>query len=849
MELDTAHPLRSSPAAAAVLSACTNGVLLVDASVAAFPILDVNPAFCQLSGRTPEQLIGTSASLLGGAEGAGPGGPFGAALADVAGGGASASLLLRVGGAGGSAPWCRWTISAVPGDGEGGAPRQLVCIAENVSELHEQQALLAHLSTHDALTGLANRSLFNERLQAAMARARQRANGVAVLCLALDGFNLINESLGYVAGDQLLISVAMRIQGCMRPQDTLSRHGGNEFVLVLDEIDSTAQVQAVCEHIVRVIGAPFPVIGQSLHAGCSIGIARFPQDADDGVTLLRYADMALSHALGLGGNQLQFFTAEMNQRTAERAQMEAALRIALIEGQLQLQYQPVADLQQGAICALEALVRWQHPVMGLIPAGRFIPLAEAAGLTIALGYWSLRRAVEDMVAWRTAGLPLVRVAINISPKQFRDAALPQVVADALASSSIAPRQLSLEITEAALMQDLHTSDATLAQLKALGIGLTLDDFGTGYSSLNHLKRFPLDLVKIDCGLTGNIVTGADDAALVKTIISMAHHLGIEVAAEGVETEAQCDFLRRNMCDQIQGYFLAKPCDREEVAGMLAARHAIPPHLLRIQKQPRTLLLVDDEQNIVSALKRLLRRDGYQILSANSGQEGLDVLAANAVDVIVSDQRMPGMIGADFLRAAKGLYPDTIRIMLSGYTELQSVTDAVNEGAIFKFLTKPWDDEQLRGHIAEAFRLKEIADDNERLNLELRTANHELAAANRRMEDVLRQKQQQITRDEISLNVARELLQFVPLAVIGLDDDGMVAFVNDAAERMFRQNGAILGNEAEIVLPELFPDGLAPSGSHQVHINERCYQVVAHPMGANSQSRGSLITISVCEETE
>lgn len=840
MEVDTAHSSRPlAGAAAAAWAACANGVLLVDAGAPALPILAVNPAFCRLYRSTEAALVGASALLLDAAQ---PGTPLAAALRSAAANGATESLLLP---ASAGVPPCRWTISVAPAAAD--APRQLVCVVDDVTELHEQQALLAHMSTHDALTGLANRALFNERLQAAMAQAQAKGGGVAVLCLALDGFNLVNESLGYVAGDQLLISVAMRVQGCMRAQDTLSRHGGNEFVLVLADVADSAQVQAVCEHIVQVIGAPFPVIGQSLHAGCSIGIARYPQDAGDGVTLLRYADMALSHARCLGGNQLQFFALEMNQRTAERAQMEAALRIALIEGQLQLQYQPLADLQGGAICALEALVRWQHPVMGLIPAGRFIPLAEAAGLTIALGYWSLRRAVEDMLAWRAAGLPPVRVAINISPKQFRDAGLAQAVADALAQSGLPPLQLSLEITEAALMQDPQASDATLAQLKALGVGLTLDDFGTGYSSLNHLKRFPLDLVKIDCGLTGNIVTGADDAALVKTIISMAHHLGIEVAAEGVETEAQCDFLRRNMCDQIQGWFFSKPCDREQVAAMLAAHHALPPHLLRIQKQPRTLLLVDDEQNIVSALKRLLRRDGYQILSANSGQEGLDVLAANAVDVIVSDQRMPGMIGADFLRAAKNLYPDTIRIMLSGYTELQSVTDAVNEGAIFKFLTKPWDDEQLRTHITEAFRLKEIADDNERLNLELRTANHELAAANRRMEDVLRQKQQQITRDEISLNVARELLQFVPLAVIGLDDEGMVAFVNDAAERMFRQNGAILGNEAEIVLPELFPDGLAPSGSHRVDIDACCYQVVVHPMGANSQSRGSLITISPCED--
>src|SRR5450830_1237056 len=279
-----------------------------------------------------------------------------------------------------------------------------------------------------------------------------------------------------------------------------------------------------------------------------------------------------------------------------------------------------------------------------------------------------------------------------------------------------------------------------------------------------------------------------------------------------------------------------------IEDQLAAMPAVGHGLHLAQKQQRTLLLVDDEPNIVSALKRLLRRDDYRILTAHSGQEGLDVLAANGVDVIVSDQRMPGMIGADFLRAAKGLYPDTIRIMLSGYTELQSVTDAVNEGAIFKFLTKPWDDEQLRSHIAEAFRLKEIADDNERLNLELRTANNALAATNRRMEALLRQKQQQISRDEVSLSVARELLQFVPLAVIGLDDMGMIAFLNAAAAQVFLRRGAILGAEASVVLPELFAGGGVP-GTIEAAIDGLRYQVVAHSMGEASQSRGCLITLS------
>ena len=257
-------------------------------------------------------------------------------------------------------------------------------------------------------------------------------------------------------------------------------------------------------------------------------------------------------------------------------------------------------------------------------------------------------------------------------------------------------------------------------------------------------------------------------------------------------------------------------------------------------QRRTLLLVDDEPNILASLKRLLRRDGYHILTANSGQEGLDVLASNAVDVIVSDQRMPGMLGADFLRKAKLLCPQTIRIMLSGYTELQAVTDAVNEGAIFKFLTKPWEDHQLREHIAEAFRLKGIDDDNVRLNAQLRDANQALAAANAAMQALVNQQQHQISRDEVSLGIAREVLQFLPLAVIGLDDEGMIAFINASAANLFERGAALLGSEAALVLPQLFDGQDTP---RLAAIDGQPYVVAIHPMGLHSRSRGSLVTLS------
>jgi diguanylate cyclase (GGDEF)-like protein/PAS domain S-box-containing protein len=713
-----------------------------------------------------------------------------------------------------------------------------------VNDIGQQR--LAFDSTHDKLTGLPARSLFLDRLRQAVLHRQRHGDTIALLCIGIDNYHFVNESLGHAAGDSLLAGIAQRLRGCVREHDTVATLGGNEFVVILEDVQGVADPVPVCETIFASLASPLQLDGQQVHASASIGIALCPQDGKDSATLLRYADMALTRAREHGGGNYQFFASEMNRRTLERIGMEAALRLAVFRDELQLEYQPLADLQHGQVASLEALVRWQHPVQGLIPAQRFVPVAEEAGLIGAIGAWVLRRTCQDLRAWRAEGLPAMRVAINLSPKQFRDRQLCAQIAAALAEHELEPSMLALEITETVLLQDAAIGEV-LAQLKALGVALVLDDFGSGYSSLSNLKRFPFDYVKIDCDHIRAIVTDSGDAALAKTIISMAHHLGMQVVAEGVETEGQCDFLRRNMCDLIQGYFFAPPLPPEQIAALLREARALPPHLLRLQQQPRSLLLVDDEPNIVSSLKRLLRSDGYQIYSAGSGPEGLAMLSMHAVDVIVSDQRMPGMMGVDFLRKAKELYPDTIRIMLSGYTELQSVTDAVNEGAIYKFLTKPWEDELLRGHIADAFRLKEIADDNARLHLEVRTAYHELASANRRMEEAMRQ-QQQDQGGLASLGILRDLLQHLPLPAIGVDEQGLIAFVNTAAAHLFECGGALLGAAASVALPELFQPGrqAGAGGTHEASIDGARFAVTHHPLGAGPAARGGLIALSRCE---
>jgi EAL domain-containing protein (putative c-di-GMP-specific phosphodiesterase class I)/FixJ family two-component response regulator len=560
--------------------------------------------------------------------------------------------------------------------------------------------------------------------------------------------------------------------------------------------------------------------------------------------LLGCSSSAMQRAKQTGGNGHQLFNEAMHKKGVENQILANELRMAIGLNQLSLHYQPLVDLQTGAVGGMEALLRWQHPTLGAISPARFIAVAEECGLIKGIGTWVLRKACEDMRSWLAQGLTVPQVAINVSPIQFRDIDLAQQIETTLAEFGIDPHLIYIEVTEGALMEDVTKSVTILHALKSLGVKLSLDDFGTGYSSLSYLKLFPFDKVKIDQSFVRNILTNNEDAVIATVVVSMAHGLGLRVIAEGVETEAQCAFLRDNMCDEIQGYFFSKAIPASAIQAMLLQDQRLAAHLMRTRTRTRTILLVDDEPNVVSSLKRLFRRDGYTILSATSGQEGLDVLAKHPVDIILSDQRMPGMTGVEFLRSAKKLYPNTLRIVLSGYTELQSVTDAINEGAVFRFLTKPWIDDQLRSFILEAFQHKEMADENQQLNLKIRTANSELARNNRQLLESNQDKQQLIARSELSLNVARETLHRIPLPVIGVDEDGMVAFVNSAGMLLLNQDASLLGADLVYALPELDAAVQSTKEGEQgyVSVGEKRYQVVWHAMGDHSTSRGKIISL-------
>jgi EAL domain-containing protein (putative c-di-GMP-specific phosphodiesterase class I)/ActR/RegA family two-component response regulator len=494
--------------------------------------------------------------------------------------------------------------------------------------------------------------------------------------------------------------VADRLRTALDDSDTLGRLGAAAFAVARTCSDADATT-GLLQRLHEAFEEPFEFDGKTLRIGVHAGVAAFPLDAEAAESLLACAETALDHAKA-SNEPSAFFSRERSARIAQRAVLEDQLRQAIVERQFVLHYQPRADLASGELVGAEALIRWQHPQRGLLGPDAFISLAEETGLIVPIGAWVLDAVCAQQAAWIAANRAVVPVAVNVSSVQFARSDLLGQVKSLLVRHRLAARNLEIELTETAVMRDPALAARTLGSLRALGIGLALDDFGTGYSSLAHLRRFPFGSVKIDRVFVTDITRNSEDAAIAKAIIAMAHQLGLKVVAEGVETEGQLTYLRLHGCEELQGHYLSPAVAAEAFEAMLVShkRLALPA---QAPADLQTLLIVDDEPGIRSALNRVLRRDGYRILLAGSGKEALDLLAVNPVQVIIADQRMPEMSGTALLSEVRQLYPDTLRIVLSGYTDLTVVTDAVNRGAVFKFLTKPWDDDQLRELIRDAFR--------------------------------------------------------------------------------------------------------------------------------------------------
>jgi diguanylate cyclase (GGDEF)-like protein/PAS domain S-box-containing protein len=530
--------------------------LVCDASGAPvdYVVLDVNPSYERIMGIPRAQAVGAKASVLYGTGEP----PYLDIYAEVVRSGTAAGFealfepMQRV-----------FSISATSP-----APGRFATIFDDITERKRVEDEIQSLAYRDTLTGLPNRTLLQDCLTETLTRAEREAQLVGILFLDLDRFKPINDTLGHTLGDLLLKSVAGRLSECVRKSDTVARLGGDEFVVVLPGVSRELDTTVVARKILERLAQPFEIEGREIYSSGSIGIAVYPLDGQDPGTLLRNADMAMYVAKERGRNTYQFYSEEMNRRALERLELETSLRRALKRREFSLQYQPQVDLARSKITGVEALLRWRHPEQGLIPPGRFVPVAEETGLILAVGEWVLRAACLQGRAWLDAGLSGLRMAVNLSGRQFKQPGFVELVGRILGETGMSPELLELELTESMIMEHVEETVKRLIALKSMGLHLAIDDFGTGYSSLSYLKNFPIDRIKIAQTFVRDLSTDPGDAAIVETVLAMARSLNLEVIAEGVETEEQFAFLASRQCNEMQGYYFAAPLWPQDLERLL-----------------------------------------------------------------------------------------------------------------------------------------------------------------------------------------------------------------------------------------------------------------------------------------
>ncbi len=454
-------------------------------------------------------------------------------------------------------------------DDETGEIAGVIALIRDITERKNAEQQIEYQAYHDALTGLANRRLFQEHLSIALALAQRRERAVAVLFLDLDHFKVINDSLGHSIGDALLQQVAQRLRSAVREGDTVARVGGDEFTIVLQELADAQEAAIVAEKVLRTVAAPMDINGERLYATASIGITVFPTDGDDAETLLKNADAAMYRAKSEGRNTYQMSTRELSRSTQERMTVESGLHLALEAGEFTLVYQPQLDVETMDVVGMEALLRWRHPQRGIILPDEFISVAEERGLILPIGDWVLRQACLDARRFHDRGMTNFRVAVNLSARQFRDPSLASSVECALRDSGIPAETLELEITESMAMENVQLTMATLEGFRRAGVTIAIDDFGTGHSSLSYLKRFPVDALKIDRSFVSDLPDKFEDAAIVSAVIQLANGLGMRVVAEGVETSEQLEFLRDAGCREVQGFYFSYPAAVDELLSLVA----------------------------------------------------------------------------------------------------------------------------------------------------------------------------------------------------------------------------------------------------------------------------------------
>lgn len=703
------------------IESSVNAIVITDNLTTDQPIVYVNPAFERITGYKREEVLGRNCRFLQGHDTEQLELDYiRRALSEDKEG----SALLRNYRKDGSLFWNDLKLAPVVNDR--GKVSHFIGILNDVTESKRYQDELEHQANHDSLTGLPNRNLLMDRMQQVFHHADRHQARVAIAFIDLDNFKIVNDSLGHNVGDRFLSEIATRLHTGVRDIDTVARLGGDEFIVLIPEIGSLEEVTQCLAKITGKVADPIKIDDHELLLTCSIGFCLYPDDGSDPHVLLSHADTAMYQAKNQGRNRICAFTSAMNEQVQRRLVMERDIRHGLLNNEFLVYYQPQLDLKNGRLCGFEALVRWQHNKRLISPV-EFIPLAEETGLITQIDAFVFAEVCRNLRAWQDATSMQLTIAVNLSTLSFHDAGLIERIRNTVRENGIDPTSIKLEVTESVLMGNADDALRQMKELKAMGFQLSIDDFGTGYSSLSYLKRYPFDQLKIDQSFIAGVTTEPESAALTRSMISIGHHLGMKVIAEGVEQNEQLGFLVHSECDEVQGYYYSPPLPAESCLSLLTEdkTFGIPDGIAT--EAERILLIVYNDSQAQAELRNILSREGYTIMSAADSDEALQLMAIHPILVVLADEELPGVNGVDLLRKTRRLHPDTIRIVLNalpdtGVPEIGAILNAVNEGAVHRFITKPFTPDHIREQIRDAFRQGDLILDNRRLRRSLKSVD-------------------------------------------------------------------------------------------------------------------------------
>jgi diguanylate cyclase (GGDEF)-like protein/PAS domain S-box-containing protein len=680
-----------------IVNAAPSGIVLVDAKQPDMPILFVNPAFETITGYQAAEVIGRNCRFLQGTDRDQEGL---ATLRKAFEAGRGEVVTLRNYRKDGRLFWNH--LITTPVFGADGEVSQVVGILSDVTAERRSAEALAYHSTHDSLTGLLNRGLIEDRLTQALLQAHHHNQLITVMSISLDGFRAINDSAGFAAGDEVLQHVATTLKQMTGPGDSIARMIADEFLCVCLNLGDRTSVEKLARNILQQIARPIEIDGRTVNIQASMGVAVSMGAELDAAELQRRASAALLDAKAVARGSFRMHDPSMDFRIADRLALAANLREALDLGRFELHYQLQTDCETGRIYGAEALLRLRRDDGSLAAPYEFMSVAETTGLIVPIGHWVLTEACRQAMQWRHQGLEEMTMSVNVSIAQFRRAGFVEEVADVLAQSQMPPGCLELEITETLAMDGVENFIETVSRLKQLGLRIALDDFGTGFSSLTYLRRFGIDTLKIDRSFVRDITTDAKDAAICRTIIAMAHNLGMTAIAEGVETQAQASYLSRSGCDRLQGYFLHRPSEPLSVESRIRSDEPFFFAAPDRQEDIRTVMVLDDDELVGLALARIVERAGFNPVVVHNTPDAFETLALRRIDVVIADERMPDMRGSDFLLAVKDLYPDSVRILQSGHLDANVIAGALNRAGIFRYISKDSTESQVAQALRAAF---------------------------------------------------------------------------------------------------------------------------------------------------